>query len=265
MIRSPAEIMEELLRRERLGLFLDYDGTLADFAPTPEHAVADPDVISIVTRLAACPRVRAAVISGRPLRQIRQLLPISQIWLAGTYGVEVQTPGGEILQRAEWERVRPALERLKPFWQQLVADRSGFFLEDKGGALALQARFAAEAEAEQVLSAASSSTVMLASSGEFRLLEGQRFLEVCPSIAHKGRTVDYLLERFAWPGALPVYLGDDDNDEDAFETIKTHQGVALLVAAILRTTLADALLGSPQAARDWLTQLAERISVTEPL
>jgi trehalose-6-phosphatase len=68
-----------------------------------------------------------------------------------------------------------------------------------------------------------------------------------------------VLDRFAWPGALPVYLGDDDKDEDAFEAIKTRQGVALLVAAILRTTLADAQLGSPPEARDWLHQLAERL------
>ena len=265
MTRSPAQILEQLLCQDRLWLFLDYDGTLADFAPTPESVVTDPEVISIVTRLALCPRVRVAVISGRPLKQIQQLLPISHIWLAGTYGVEVQTPGGEILQRAEWKVIRPALERLKPFWRQLIADRTGFFLEDKGWALALHGRFAHDAEADQVLSAASTSTGMLASSGEFRLLPSSHFLEICPIIAHKGRTVNYVLDRFAWPGALPVYLGDDDKDEDAFEAIKAHHGVALLVAAILRTTRADAQLGSPQAARDWLTQLVERLSVKEPL
>ncbi len=265
MIHSPAQIMEQLLCQDRLWLFLDYDGTLADFAPTPEYVVADPEVVSIVTRLALCPRVRVAVISGRSLNQIRQLLPIPQIWLAGTYGVEVQTPGGDILRRAEWKAIRPALEQLKPFWQQLIADRTGFLLEDKGWALALHARFADDDEAAQVLRAAGTSTVMLVSSGEFRLLQSRRFLEICPILAHKGRAVDYVLDRFAWPGALPVYLGDDDNDEDAFEVIKARHGVALLVAAIARTTLADTQLDSPQAARDWLNQLTERLSVNEPL
>ncbi len=265
MIHSPAQIMEQLLHQDRLWLFLDYDGTLADFAPTPEHVVADPEVISIVSRLVLCPRVRVAVISGRPLDQIRQLLPRSHIWLAGTYGVEVQTPSGEILRRAEWEVIRPALEQLKPFWQQLIADRTGFLLEDKGWALALHARFANDAEAAQVLWAAATSTVTLVSSGEFRLLHSQHFLEICPILAHKGRAVDYVLDRFAWPGGLPVYLGDDDNDEDAFEVIKARHGVAVLVAAIARTTLADTQLDSPQAARDWLNQLTERLSVNEPL
>ncbi len=109
------------------------------------------------------------------------------------------------------------------------------------------------------------STLRLAASGEFRVLQGQRFLEVAPAIAHKGRTVDYLLDRFAWPGALPVYLGDDDKDEDAFDAIKAQHGVALLVAALPRPTRAAAQLVSPQAARAWLNQLAEHLSAKEAM
>ena len=81
--------------------------------------------------------------------------------------------------------------------------------------------------------------------------------------ANGNAVIDYVLDRFAWPGALPVYLGDDDQDEEAFATIKAHHGVALLVAALRRTTLADAQLASPQAARDWLNQLVERLSAKE--
>ena len=234
--------MASLLDHERLWLFLDYDGTLADFAPTPADVFTEPAVVRLVTQLTKCPRLRVAVLSGRPLSQIQQLLPVSNILLAGTYGVELQTFDGEIVQRAERGVIRPALEQLKAFWQQLIATRTGFFVEDKGWALALHARFAKDSEAEQVLADACMSTVGLASSSEFRVLQGQRFLEVAPAIAHKGRTVDYLLDRFAWPHALPVYLGDDDKDEDAFDAIKAHQGVALLVAAIQRPTRADSRL-----------------------
>ncbi len=264
MIHSPEQIMEQVLAQDRLWLFLDYDGTLADFAPTPEYVISDPDIIALVTRLALCPRTRVAVISGRPLSQVRQLLPTPKIVLAGTYGIELQTPDGEILRRAERIVIRPALEQLKPIWQQLISDRSGFFIEDKGCALALHARFATEAEADQVLSAAYASIVELALPGGVRVLHSQRFLEVAPAMAHKGYTVDYVLDRFTWPRALPVYLGDDDQDEEAFATIKARRGVALLVAASQRTTLADAQLASPQAARDWLSQLAERLDAKGP-
>jgi trehalose 6-phosphate phosphatase len=209
--------------------------------------------------------MRAAVLSGRTLSQIQQLLPVPNILLAGTYGVELQTFDGEIVQRAERSVIRPALEQIKPIWQQLIAARTGFFIEDKGWTLALHARFANASEADRVLADAGMSTLRLAASGEFRVLQGPRFLEVAPAIAHKGRTVDYLLDRFAWPGALPVYLGDDDKDEDAFAAIKAQQGVALVVAAIQRPTRADAQLVSPQAARAWLTELAEHLSAQEAI
>lgn len=260
MTRSADQITEQLLGYDRLWLFLDYDGTLADFAPTPEYAVTDPEAVAVVTCLALCPRVRVAVISGRTVSQLRQLLPVPNILLAGTYGVELYTPDGKLLERAERSVIRPTLEQLKSIWQQLIAKRSGFFLEDKGWALALHARFADEVEADQVLSDASLLALKLASSGEFHVLQGQRFLEVGPTIAHKGCAVEYILDRFAWPGALPVYLGDDDKDEDAFETIKAYQGVALVVTALQRETLADAQLTSPQAARDWLNTLARQLS-----
>ena len=95
--------------------------------------------------------------------------------------------------------------------------------------------------------------VGLATSTEFRVLQGQRFLEVGPAIAHKGRTVDYILDRFAWPGALPVYLGDDDKDEDAFETIQANQGVALVVSALEQEDIsrraADLAAGSARLAQ----------------
>ena len=84
------------------------------------------------------------------------------------------------------------------------------------------------------------------------------------ALAHKGRTVAYLLDQLAWPGALPVYLGDDDKDEDAFETIKAYQGVALVVGAFQRKTLADARLASPQAARVWLNTLVEQLCDKPP-
>jgi len=54
-------------------------------------------------------------------------------------------------------------------------------------------------------------------------LGGHKFLEIGPTLAHKGRTVDYLLDRYPWPGALPIYLGDDDKDEKAFGVIARGQ------------------------------------------
>jgi trehalose-phosphatase len=187
---------------------------------------------------------------------VESLLPVSGILLAGTYGIELLTPEGERIDRVDYASIRPALEALKPQWEQLIADESGFFLEDKDWALALHARFAEESKAEQILAAARKLALEAASSGPFRILGGHKFLEIGPEGAHKGQTVDYLLGHYPWPGARPLYVGDDDKDEEAFGVIKARGGIAVVVAREPRRTQADCRLASPRAARQWLEALA---------
>ena len=257
-----AALFERLMEAGGIRLFLDYDGTLADFAPTPEHVSPDPELVDLLSELAGHPHIDAAIISGRRLAHIQRLVPIEGILLAGTYGIEIQMPDGERLDRLPYGTVRPTLEDLKPRWADLIDGRDGFFLEDKGWALALHARFADPAETDLVLARARQLAANAADSapaGTFRLLGGHKFLEIGPQLAHKGRTIEYLLESRPWPGSLPVYLGDDDKDEEAFGVIQAHGGLAIVVAPTPRDTVADFRLPSPQAARHWLGRLLARL------
>ena len=63
------------------------------------------------------------------------------------------------------------------------------------------------------------------------------------------------VERYPWPGALPLYVGDDDKDEEAFGVVQAQGGVAVLVAALPRATAAQLRLDTPRAARRWLEGL----------
>lgn len=258
MTEPASQLQRRLGQAARLRLFLDYDGTLADFAPTPEEITPDPALEDLLTRLEQDPRIRPAIISGRRLSHVQKLVPVPGILLAGTYGIELQTPEGERIDRLPFAEIRPTLDRLKPRWIELLAGREGFFLEDKGWALALHARFADGKETERVLSRARRCAVEAMEErtpGLFRLLGGHKFLEIGPKLAHKGRTVEYLLEQYPWPGALPLYLGDDDKDEEAFGVIKAQGGIAVVVASEPRETRADLCLPSPLAARCWLEML----------
>jgi trehalose-phosphatase len=250
------------IQGERLWLFLDYDGTLADFAPTPDHVEPNWELVALLRRLVRHPRLRVAVVSGRRLGHVQKLVPVRGIFLAGTYGVQIQTPEGQRIDRLAYGEIRPTLDGLKPGWKHLLAGREGFYLEDKGWALALHARFADASEAEDVLATArrlAAEAIDDGSPGVFRVLGGHKFLEVGPRLAHKGRTVAHLLDRYPWPGAVPLYLGDDDKDEEAFETVKARGGMAILVAPAPRRTGADRRLDSPTAARRWLAGLADRM------
>ena len=95
-IQNKEDLLNWALQAKYLWLFLDYDGTLADFAPTPDHIVPDPVVIQLLERLAKIPSVRVTVISGRRLKDIQTLLPVKGIFKAGTYGIELIQPTDEV-------------------------------------------------------------------------------------------------------------------------------------------------------------------------
>ena len=173
---------------------MDYDGTLADFAPSPDTILPDKAVIGLLERLVAAWGVLPAVISGRRLAHIQKLLPVQGLLMGGTYGIEMQLPDGQRRDVLPFEEVRPTLERLLPRWQGLLAGREGFYLEDKGWSLALHGRFADPTESEDVMSAARVEAQALRFEERFRLMGGDRFLELAPLAASKSAAVRWVLD-----------------------------------------------------------------------
>jgi trehalose 6-phosphate phosphatase len=255
---SENELNQWVAESERLWLFLDYDGTLVKFSRTPDIIVPDAKVIELIKRLAEKSRLRVAIVSGRRMRDIQTLVPVQGIYLAGTYGIEVQTPEGERIQREDYALIRPYFERLKPHWEEIIDGHQGFYLEDKGWSLALHARFVPEKEATRVISNIQHTLDQELITEEYRLIKHKRFLEVSSAKAHKGKAVSFLLNSFPLPGARFLYIGDDDNDAEAFETIHSLGGIAISVAqyfGYIRSSGGDYVLKSPKAVRKWLENL----------
>jgi len=252
------ELTKWTLVSKYLWLFLDYDGTLAEFAPTPDHIEPDPQIFQLLEELAASPRIRVTVLSGRRLEHIQRLLPASGVFLAGTYGVEMQTPKGRVIHRVEYGEIRPVLDEIEPQWADLIRERGGFYLEDKGWTLALHARFADSNEAEQVLTEGHQVLERVSPGSHFQIVEGYKFLEIAPRLANKGEAVAYLLERYPLQDMHLLYIGDDDRDEEAFPVIQAHGGVAIKVIQHSQTapqTSANFCFESPKETLDWLRGL----------
>lgn len=249
----------------RLALFLDYDGTLVPIARTPAEAQPDDALLALLADLAHAPAFDTVIISGRPLSSLQAILPVPGLTLAGTYGLEIQR-GGKIMARgADPTQIRPIIEQVKSEWERLTTGRGGFLLEDKGLAIALHARWAEPVEAGLVLETARAAAKLLLPSAQFRILGGDRFLEAAPSAAHKGQTVDWLLDQSHASGALPIYFGDDDKDEEAFAVILRRGGIPIGVGTRFPLTLALEHLPSPEVVREWLRKfLVEARRVSSP-
>jgi trehalose 6-phosphate phosphatase len=250
------QIFQKMCQAHRLWLFLDYDGTLADFAPTPEVIIPDESVISLIHQLADHPDIQVSIISGRRLSQLQRLLPVRKVLMAGTYGLELHFPDGESILRIKLEKTKPLLVDLKKKWTQLLAGHSDFYLEDKTWTLAIHAKDADEFEAAAILQGAREQAELLMTQDTenlFRLQGGYRFLECSPRLADKRRTVEYLLSAIPHSDdTLLIYLGDDDKDEVAFSLIQEYGGVVGSVGERLKNSGADFWLPSPQAVRHCL-------------
>ncbi|MFZ2097651.1 MAG: trehalose-phosphatase [Anaerolineales bacterium] len=257
---SENELNQWVRKADRLWLLVDYDGTLKEFTRTPDILKPDPKLIDLIQRLVQKSNIRLAIITGRRLKDIQTLLPIEGIFFAATYGVEVQTPQGDQIQRVDFASVRPFFDHLKPQWQEIMYGHKGFYLEDKGWALAVHARFASKKETNGVFSAIKQTLNDELTTNDYQLSEDKKFLEISPAKANKAKTVSFLLSRFPFPGASLLYMGDDVNDAEAFKIIQTSGGVALAVAQYfgrVRASGGDFVLKSPKIARMWLENLVE--------
>ena len=77
-----------------LALLLDYDGTLSPLAPHPDLAVIPPETKKVLERLARMPDVFVAVISGRGVYNVKEMVGIEGITYAGNHGLEIIHPDG---------------------------------------------------------------------------------------------------------------------------------------------------------------------------
>lgn len=76
-------------QRHILTLLLDYDGTLAPIAKHPDLAVIPPETKKVLERLANHPDVFVAIISGRSVNNVKEMVGIDGITYAGNHGLEI--------------------------------------------------------------------------------------------------------------------------------------------------------------------------------
>lgn len=79
---------------QKLALLLDYDGTLAPIAPHPDLATMPQETKNVLQRLSNHSDVFVAIISGRSVDNVKQMVGIDGITYAGNHGLEILHPDG---------------------------------------------------------------------------------------------------------------------------------------------------------------------------
>ena len=237
-------VAARLREAEAIALFLDFDGTLAPFRAQPEAVYLDPATRRLLLRLARRPRLRIWVISGRRRADVRGRIRVPGLRYFGLHGWEGRRNG---TLSAE---ARALLAQVRFGLRSRVGQTSGIWVEDKEAALALHYRGATQASIAAGRSALRE--VLEPVNTGLHLVEGNQVWEVIPrELGDKGAAA-----RRAWQAfrrqALPVYVGDDANDESAFAALTS--GITVRVGP-KRASKARFRLQSPPEVRRFLRRL----------
>ena len=250
--RQADEILESLDGR-RLMVLLDYDGTLSPIAPRPEDAVLPPGMRPVLESLGE--RWLTAIISGRSLADVRALVGVERLVYAGNHGLEIQGPPGSDISRNLGEDYAPDVAAAAAELEEALAGIGGVLVENKQFSLSVHYRLVAP-ESVGVVEMAVDRAIAAHPRLTKRL--GKKVFELRPDLAwNKGTAVAWLLEvvNSRGTGALPVYVGDDVTDEDAFRALEGI-GIGVLISDEARPTAATHRLRDTEEARRFLSRLA---------
>lgn len=238
-----------------LFLISDYDGTLAPIEDTPEEAEVSENVKKYLARLTdLCP---VGIISGRSLDDLKPRIDIPNVYYSGNHGYEISGPDIDFV-KAEAERARPAIREICDLVRDKSKNIEGSLIEDKGVTASIHYRLVDEAEVSKLKKIFRDIIEPYRDEGIIEINHGKEVLEIRPAGEwDKGEAVT-LLHRITGfeEETLPVYLGDDVTDEDAFFALE-QTGLGVLVSDLERESAADFRLNGVGEVELFLKSLTE--------
>jgi trehalose 6-phosphate phosphatase len=255
-LRDHAEFASALGGR-RPAVFLDYDGVLTPIVDRPQDARMSPDMRRVVRELAwRCP---VCVVSGRDRAVVQELMGVDDLVVAGSHGFDIWHPERGRLEHEAASGFDQLIAQITERLRGALGDLDGVLVEPKQASVAVHYRLAAPEVAGRVTTLVDE--LLAEHPDELKLTPGKMVYELQPKLDwDKGRAVLYLLDtlRLHGDGVVPVYLGDDVTDEDAFRVLR-GRGVAIYVGALDeldRDTDADFTLDSVDEVQRLLDSLA---------
>jgi trehalose 6-phosphate phosphatase len=199
-----------------LALFLDFDGSISPIVAKPELAAIDSQTKHLIERLKELGGIQIAIVSGRQLMDVRQRTGVDGIIYAGNHGLEIETDT-VCFREPRAESLRLEVRRLVLRLEQLLSDATGVEIEEKGVGVAVHYRQVHESLHDWVRRSVQET---ICHSRVFTCIPGKMVIDVRPAVEwNKGHAVRWLLERYSSAAALPIYIGDDNTDEDAFDAL----------------------------------------------
>jgi trehalose 6-phosphate synthase/phosphatase len=211
MLPLAKKLASEVRMGKKLGLFLDYDGTLRDFVDVPEDAVPDAELPALLRDLAAHTGISVAVVSGRNQNFLETHLGGLGVTLVGEHGYRWQDNG-----EGDWNLFNPHVNTdwknsIRDYLEQASLMTPGTHVEEKQSALVWHYRKADPEFGVWRARALLQELTAMAANLPVTVHHGQKIVEVSSLQVSKGDAVDYLMK--AWGSEFALVAGDDQTDE----------------------------------------------------
>lgn len=229
-------------------LFLDFDGTLVEIAPTPDEIVVSSELRRLLERLSDRLDGRIAILTGRHSAEVEKLIKSVRLTIGGHHGLETRSGGRTISAGNRPEALDAVIEELRG----LARKHPGVLVEEKPLGVALHFRGAPSAEEACRTAIAEAARV----SG-LVIQPGKMVLELRPGGSDKGDALRRIASEPPFRGSRPLFLGDDLTDEPAFVAARALGGAGILVGDP-RPTSANYRIGSVAETLTWLDEACER-------
>ncbi|KAK9005656.1 hypothetical protein V6N11_043081 [Hibiscus sabdariffa] len=224
---SALSMFEQIMaasKGKQIVMFLDYDGTLSPIVEDPDQAFMSGEMRAAVRDVARY--FPTAIVTGRCRDKVYSFVKLSGLYYAGSHGMDIKGPSksckynkgnqGVLFQPAS--EFLPMIDQVYKALVEKTKSIQGAKVENNKFCVSVHFRCVDEkswaALAEQVRS-------VLSQYPKLKLTQGRKVLEIRPTIKwDKGRALEFLLEALGYVNSddvLPIYIGDDRTDEDAFK------------------------------------------------
>lgn len=237
---------------------LDVDGTLAPIVPVFDQARVPLETQLAVASLLAHSDVHVALVSGRGAAVARQMVGVTNVWVAGNHGFEIEGPNGEDLSDPSVISYRDVIAAAVARLQPRISEMKGVIVENKTITLSVHWRLAEPATVPRLREVIDD----IAAAFGLRVSEGKRIFEIKPpALIDKGTAVLALAERLGASAedASIVFAGDDVTDEDAIRALRADHPRAVTIRVIGEEnppTDAEFSLHGTEGMRQFLEELA---------
>ncbi|XP_047334396.1 trehalose-phosphate phosphatase A-like [Impatiens glandulifera] len=278
MLRYPSALasFEHIINHaegKRIALFLDYDGTLSPIVDNPDSAVMSPAMRAAVKDVAQY--FPTAIISGRSRDKVYEFVGLTELYYAGSHGMDIMGPirsvsnehpnctrstdqqGNKVNLFQPASEFLPMIDEVSKALHEIAKEVKGAKVEHNKFCVSVHYRNVDEKNwniiGQQVKE-------LLKGYPSLRLTHGRKVLEVRPVLNwDKGKAVEFLLESLGLSNCndvVPIYVGDDRTDEDAFKILRDgNYGFGILVSSAPKESNAFYSLRDPSEVMEFLKWL----------